>query len=105
MPDITVEELYSLRDSSPQIIDVREPEECAAGMIAGAKNIPLSQFLDRFEEIDRNVIVIAVCRSGNRSSQAQAFLEAQGYTVQNLAGGMIEWVDYRYPLTARNAEV
>lgn len=99
MSDMTVEELYSLRDQDLQIIDVREPDECAAGMIAGAKNIPLSQFLDRFQEIDQAVTVIAVCRSGNRSGQAQAFLETQGYTVKNLAGGMLDWLERNFPVT------
>jgi len=74
------------------IIDVREDEEVAQGMIAGAKHIPLMQIPDRMSEIPQDAEAILVCRSGNRSGRAYDFLTAQGYTrLINMSGGMLEW--------------
>ncbi|KQX64620.1 MULTISPECIES: rhodanese-like domain-containing protein [unclassified Paenibacillus] len=76
------------------IVDVREDEEVAAGIIRGAKHIPLAQLPDRLSEIPQVEELILVCRSGNRSGRAISFLEAQGYKgLKNMTGGMLEWED------------
>ncbi|WP_010632110.1 rhodanese-like domain-containing protein [Sporolactobacillus vineae] len=73
------------------IIDVREPWEFAKGHIPGAKNISVNELLSRLDEIDKTKDHIIVCHSGNRSGVASAILSAHGYTVKNMAGGMLEW--------------
>ncbi|KEO81402.1 rhodanese-like domain-containing protein [Tumebacillus flagellatus] len=74
------------------IIDVREPEETATGMIPGAKHIRLSEIPQRKNEIAPDVETILVCRSGNRSGQACEYLAAQGFrNVKNMMGGMLGW--------------
>lgn len=74
------------------IIDVREAEEVAEGMIPGAIHIPLGDIPSRFSEIQQNDDIILVCRSGKRSQKAYEFLEAQGYTnLFNMDGGMLQW--------------
>ncbi|MER1987191.1 MAG: rhodanese-like domain-containing protein [Solibacillus sp.] len=73
------------------LIDVREVGEVAEGHIPGAVNIPLGLLEFRMHELDKNKPYIMVCRSGGRSGQATAFLEAQGYDVTNMTGGMLEW--------------
>ncbi|OXM85908.1 rhodanese-like domain-containing protein [Paenibacillus rigui] len=74
------------------IIDVREDDEVAQGMIPGAKHIPLMQIPDRLSEIPQQEEAILVCRSGNRSGRAYDFLAAQGYSkLKNMSGGMLEW--------------
>lgn len=74
------------------IIDVREPEEVALGMIPGAKHIPLMEIPQRLSEIPQHSETILVCRSGNRSGRALEYLEAQGFTgLVNMTGGMLEW--------------
>ncbi|MVO99281.1 rhodanese-like domain-containing protein [Paenibacillus lutrae] len=74
------------------VIDVRENEEVAAGMIAGAKSIPLTEIHTRLHEIPKEGKVILVCRSGNRSGKAYAFLETQGFkNLKNMDGGMLAW--------------
>ncbi|MGO4272409.1 rhodanese-like domain-containing protein [Paenibacillus sp. TAF58] len=76
------------------IVDVREDDEVAAGIIPGAKHIPLAQIPDRLSEIPQVEELILVCRSGNRSGRAISFLEAQGYKgLKNMTGGMLEWED------------
>ncbi|EGL18927.1 rhodanese-like domain-containing protein [Paenibacillus chitinolyticus] len=74
------------------VIDVREPEEVAAGQIAGAKSIPLMEIHTRLHEIPKEGEVILVCRSGNRSGKAYDFLESQGFAnLKNMEGGMLAW--------------
>lgn len=74
------------------IIDVREDEEIASGMIPGAKHIPLGQLPERYKEIPQSEEVILVCRSGNRSSKAYEYLVSLGYHhLKNLKGGMLAW--------------
>ncbi|MED4972164.1 MULTISPECIES: rhodanese-like domain-containing protein [Geobacillus] len=73
------------------IIDVREPDEVAAGKIPGAVNIPLGLIEFRMHELDKNEEYILVCRSGGRSGRAAEFLESQGYRVINMTGGMLAW--------------
>ena len=76
------------------LIDVREDEEVAEGMIQGAIHIPLGQLPDRLSEIPQVDEVILVCRSGNRSGRALGYLEANGYKgLKNMTGGMLEWED------------
>jgi rhodanese-related sulfurtransferase len=74
------------------IIDVREPDEVAAGMISGAIHIPLGDIPSRYNEIQQQDDIILVCRSGKRSQKAYEFLEAQGYkNLFNMDGGMLQW--------------
>jgi len=74
------------------ILDVREDWEYAEGHVPGAEWIPLGELPTRLNDIPKDKTVIAVCRSGNRSSQATAFLRGQGFdNVHNMTGGMISW--------------
>ncbi|MDD9270128.1 rhodanese-like domain-containing protein [Paenibacillus sp. GCM10023248] len=92
LPSVVKERLSS--GEKLTIIDVREDEEVAAGMIPGAIHIPLGQLPERMSEIPQEGEVIMVCRSGNRSGRALSFLEAQGYTgLKNMTGGMLDWED------------
>ena len=64
------------------IIDVREPEEWAAGHIPGAIHVPKSYFESRIEGAvpDRTDHVVLYCASGNRSAYAARTLqEAIGF--------------------------
>ncbi|MCK7606567.1 rhodanese-like domain-containing protein [Geobacillus stearothermophilus] len=76
---------------SLHIIDVREPEEVAAGKIPGAVNIPLGLIEFRMHELDKNEEYILVCRSGGRSGRAAEFLDSRGCRVVNMTGGMLAW--------------
>ncbi|WP_282941670.1 rhodanese-like domain-containing protein [Paenibacillus sp. RC67] len=94
MQTITPQELKSRLDKGEKldIIDVREAEEVALGMIPGAVHIPLMQIPERLADIPQDRETILVCRSGNRSGRAYDFLSAQGFTkLKNMSGGMLEW--------------
>ncbi|RAV19887.1 rhodanese-like domain-containing protein [Paenibacillus contaminans] len=80
------------KGETPTMIDVREDEEVAAGMIPGAKHIPLGQLPLRHSEIPQTEEIIMICRSGNRSGKACDFLQQQGYGgLKNMVGGMLDW--------------
>jgi len=91
--DITPTELNNiLQDGSDaQIVDVREADEVAAGMIAGARHIPLGELRSRLAELDKGRPVVAVCRSGRRSAAAADQLAAAGFTAYTMTGGMLDW--------------
>ncbi|EGL82342.1 Rhodanese-like protein [Caldalkalibacillus thermarum TA2.A1] len=91
--DITPADMTNILDRDDvEFIDVRERDEVQAGRIAKAKNIPLSELVERVKEIDPHKVTVCICRSGNRSSQACAYLSSLGYTkLYNMAGGMLEW--------------
>ena len=92
-----VEELYQRNDVV--ILDVREDSEYNAGHIPGATLVPLGQIPNRLDEIPKDKTVIAVCRSGNRSSQATNFLRQQGFdNVHNMTGGMNAWSQAGYEI-------
>ena len=74
------------------LIDVREADEFASGHLPGAINLPLSDFLERYGELDKEKSYHIICQSGARSAQACAFLEEEGYDVTNVAGGTIAWM-------------
>lgn len=83
-------------DTTMQIIDVREPDEFAAGHIEGAKLVPVGQLAARIGEIDRAKPVFVYCLSGVRSKQAAWVLAQNGYSkVYNLRHGLDKWP---YPL-------
>ena len=84
------------------ILDVREPDEWAAGHAPGAIHIPLGELPARLAELaDAGAGPVAVtCRGGGRSSRAVAWLTQQGYDVANLDGGMKAWQAAGKPMVA-----
>ena len=90
--EINVATANSLR-GNPNVffLDVREPDEYAAGHIPEAQLIPLGQLASRLNEIPKDKTIVAVCRSGNRSGQATKYLLQQGFNVHNMEGGIVAW--------------
>lgn len=82
-----------------RIIDVREFQEIAQGMVPGSEPLPLRTLPVRLAELDRNEKFVLVCRSGARSAQACMFMEQQGFeNVYNLRGGIISWARSNFPV-------
>jgi molybdopterin/thiamine biosynthesis adenylyltransferase/rhodanese-related sulfurtransferase len=82
------------------LIDVREPEEWAAGHIPGAKHVPKSYLESRIEGAvpDRSQHLILYCASGSRSAWAtRTLVEDLGYEhVESMTGGFTLWKDRGY---------
>ncbi|MCW1928644.1 sulfurtransferase TusA family protein [Bhargavaea beijingensis] len=90
---ITNEEYLEIADKGPvTLIDVREPDEFAAGHAPGAKNIPLGQIDKRMDEIPEEGDVYIMCRSGGRAGMACDTLETFGRkNLIRVAPGMGDW--------------
>lgn len=72
------------------VLDVREPDEWAAGHVEGALHVPLGTLPERVHELPEGRILV-VCKVGGRSAQAAMWLGQQGHEAINLDGGMLEW--------------
>lgn len=78
--------------AKPVLIDIRTPNEFAAGAIEGAKNIPLNELPNRLDELPKDDEVIVYCAGGYRSSLARSILNAEGFKVTaDLVGGYGAW--------------
>jgi len=91
IPEIDVSEAKSRVEAGSVLVDVREQNEYDQEHIAGSILIPLSEFQERYEELPKDKELVMQCRSGARSGQATEFLNAQGYTAVNMAGGILAW--------------
>ncbi|WP_210364862.1 rhodanese-like domain-containing protein [Bacillus sp. REN3] len=74
-----------------ELVDVREHDEVEAGMIPGAKHIPMGEIPERLNEFDKEKEYIFVCRSSARSGNVCYYLSDQGFKVKNMVGGMLDW--------------
>jgi phage shock protein E len=83
------------------ILDVRTPEEFSEGHIDGAVMLDFyrDDFADELAKLDPDVPYVLYCRSGNRSGQALAMMDALGFTeVDDVEGGVINWQTSGLPL-------
>ena len=73
-------------------IDVRSPEEFAAGHLPAAINLPYQQVAVRISQIETNKArdIHLYCGIGVRAQAAKFMLEAQGYTRVTNEGGYPE---------------
>lgn len=85
---------------SAVLLDVREDDEWVAGHAPQARHIPMSDVPDRITELAKDDTVVAICRAGGRSSRVAAYLQAQGYDVLNLDGGMQAWAAAHQPMVS-----
>jgi len=77
------------------LLDVREPNEFAAGHMPGAVNLPLSQLRDRYRELPKDRDIWISCGVGQRAYYAVRFLAQQGYRALNLSGGFATYTAFR----------
>ena len=76
------------------ILDVRTPEQFAAGHLRDAKNIPLSDLGSRIGELDKQKTkaIVVVCQQGSRAEKAVKMLQKAGFDdVVSLDGGLTAW--------------
>ena len=98
--EITVAEAHAAYGAGDAtFVDVREPDEWAAGHIPGAMHVPLATLPEAAAALPAGPLVL-VCRSGARSERATEHLMRRGRTnVANLTGGMLDWEAAGYPST------
>ncbi|MCY7108658.1 rhodanese-like domain-containing protein [Streptococcus oralis] len=89
MKEITFNDFYQLYQNEQLfLVDVREVDEFESLRLEGARNLPLSQLADTYEQLDKDQLYYVICKSGMRSARACQFLAEQGYEVINVQGGM-----------------
>jgi len=97
----TTQATHLINREEALVVDVREPNEFAAGHVLGAKNLPLARLeaagADLAKRKERPVIVY--CDGGERSAKALAALKKQGFTrIANLSGGIAAWQQAGLPV-------
>lgn len=97
---VDVRQGAAMQSQGALLVDVRTPGEFAEVRAPGAVLIPLGEIGRRLAELgakDRPIALI--CRSGNRSAQAQRILEQAGFTkTVNVVGGMNAWEQAGLPV-------
>ena len=83
-----------LADDKVTVLDIRTPQEFAAGHIAGAKLVDFNapDFKTKLSELDRNQSYLLHCASGRRSTKALETVRALGFKeIIHLDGGFNAW--------------
>jgi phage shock protein E len=71
-------------------VDVRTPEEWAAGHVDGAIHIPHTELASRWQELEahRDDDIVLYCRTGRRSGIAEQILTQAGFDRLQNGGGL-----------------
>ncbi len=99
VPETTVAELKARIDRGDNvfILDVRETNEFQICRIPGSTLIPLGELPRRLNELPQGPDapdIVVHCKMGGRSAKAVRQLTEKGFArVQNLKGGILEWID------------
>lgn len=91
--EVTQDEFVTAHTSGAPVVDVRSPEEYAAGHVPGAVNIPLEQVESRRADFASDTPMHVICQSGGRSMKASEMLAAAGVQTLSVAGGTKGWID------------
>ncbi len=93
-----------LKSHAGVLLDVRTPQEFAAGHIAQAKNIDYkdSNFRSALSKLDKDETYYVYCKAGVRSSKAGDMMQELGFTkVYLLDGGVDAWKEAGLPLDGK----
>lgn len=91
---ITQEEAHQrMQEGGVTVVDVRQPDEYAAGHIPGAILVVNEEIGDQAPENlpDKDAELLVYCRSGRRSKEAAQKLVDLGYTKVYEFGGILDW--------------
>lgn len=81
-------------DSTAVVLDVRQPQEYAAGHLAGAVALDYldsDAFANGVKKLDKSRTYYVYCRSGRRSHSAAEQMQKAGLKVVDMRGGILEW--------------
>ena len=97
----TAEQVRARLEAGEQLrlLDVREDDEVAGGILPGAAHLSRAHFESRIEDVvpDKNSEVVVYCATGVRSVFSAKTLKDLGYTnVSSMAGGFVRWKDLGY---------
>ena len=94
--------LARLRRGEVLVLDVRPGAEYAAGHIAGARSVPVTELGRRLRALPPDVEVVAYCRGPYcvYADQAVRELTRRGYRARRLIDGYPEWKRAGLPIAA-----
>ena len=84
------------------VLDVRTPEEYAAGHLDGAVLVDFydADFAEQLAALDPDVPYLVYCRSGSRSGQTLPLMQQLGFeSAVDIDGGILAWADAGLPVT------
>lgn len=102
--------LERVRDGLVTVLDVRPPEEYAAGHVPGAVNIPLQELEDRLKELSHHDTehreIVAYCRGPHciLAFDAVARLREHGIKARRLQDGYPEWKTAGLPVESMQSD-
>lgn len=92
---LSAQELKQMLDNKEKfiLIDVRTPQEFAAGHIPKAKNVPLQMMEGKIKSVAPKMDdpIVLYCHSGSRSNTAARFMLSLGYTNVKSFPGIAYW--------------
>lgn len=92
--------LPKIQEAYSQFVDVRSPEEYAAGHAMRAKNIPLNELPNKLDILEKSEPVYVICKTGRRSKEAADILVKNGFKwVFSVTGGTDAWREAELPMT------
>ena len=103
LEQLSVHELHELQTtgSGPTVLDVRSPEEWAAGHIPGAEHHFVADMRDRILGLDKEQHYATYCASGYRASIASSLMQSRGFKrVSNVPGSWSAWTSAGFPVEA-----
>jgi rhodanese-related sulfurtransferase len=96
---ISTERAYELYQEGVFVLDVREQEEWDEFRVPNTTLIPLSELDSRVSELPKDVPIVVICNSGNRSDQGRDILKQAGFSdVTSADGGVQAWRKLGYPV-------
>ena len=98
---ISLDEAKAMLDGgNAVVIDVRQPDEWAAGRVAGAIHIPVDDVLGRIDELPGDKDLLFICAQGVRSGLACEMAAAMNLATDrlyNIEDGTPAWIQKSYP--------
>lgn len=98
---VSVEEAREMQQEGALIVDVRRPDEWAAGRAAGAVHIPVDDFLAEAEaKLPAEGDLLFICAAGVRSALAAEMAAALGFEQErlyNVEAGTPKWIEAELP--------
>lgn len=89
--ELSPEDLHRWRESGKrfELLDVRDPDECAIASLKGSRNIPMADVARRAAELPTDRPIVVLCHHGLRSARVAAMLSARGFgDVYSVDGGI-----------------
>lgn len=91
LPELEADDAHDAVETGAFLLDVREPDEWAAGHAPGSVHIPMGELGGRLDELPRDRRIVAICRTGARSRAVGEALAGEGFDIVNAFGGLKAW--------------